>query len=404
MEYQIARHESEKNCLPQIEAIRQGSAIPILERFARVYLGLMYDLDNSMPAAERMALLAGEQLTEALLEGFVHVLNNQPAPDIQQLGEDYVRNQQGALGYILLAAADILYRQSAAMITGLDREKQQALFCLHYTHTSYVRAPWAQALLLRPEISVPVLNTLWAVILDHDGKTLPAYLRVFRSNDTFGIVNQTVIPLLRHWHSCRRKYLVELLYAAFHYASHEELLAVAREKLADPDALDETRYMYWYATAFILKPDEFGPRLATHTGRAKLKVLPLLDFIIGLVRPDQQDVLPVSPMCVAQALRIIAPVFPPHTDCLEGLDINTQNVLWLFYLLASDSGKDAQVALKWLRKARVMKICAGILKYIESMHRDATKSACSMPSYPEFVESLTEKALLQGRSNRYDIH
>ncbi len=404
MEYQIARHESEKNFLPQIEAIRQGTAIAILERFARVYLGLMYDLDNSMQPAERMALLAGESLTEALLEGFVNVLNNPPVPDIQRLGEDYVRNAQGAQGYILLAAADILYRQSMARITGLDRERQQVLLCLHYTHTSYVRAPWAEALLLRPEISVPVLNTLWAAILAQGGKTLPAYLRVFRSNDTFGIVNQTVIPLLVHWHSCRRKYLVELLYAAFHYASHEELLTVAREKLADPDALDETRYMYWYATAFILKPDEFGPQLATHAGRAKLKVLPLLDFVIGLVRPDQQDVLPVAPMCIAQALRIIAPVFPPHTDCLEGLDINTQNVLWLFYLLASDHGKEAQAALKWLRKARVMKICSGILKYLEVMHRDARKSTDTMPTYAQFVEKLLERDLLQGRSNRYDIH
>lgn len=404
MEYQIARRESEKNFLPHIEDIRAGREIRILERFARIYLGLMYELDNALPPDERMALLAGETLTGALLEGFVRVLNEHPVLDIHALGTAYAKNEQGPLGYIMLAGADVLFRAQDTSITSLPGEKQQMLLCLHYTHTSYVRAPWAQALLLRPEISVPVFNRFWPAILENGGTTLPAYLRIFRGNDTFGIVNQTVIPLLKNWHACRRKYLLELLYAAFHYASHEALLAVAREKLANPDALDETRYMYWYATAFIISPDEFGPSLASHTGRVKLKVLPLLDFIIGLIRPDQEDVLPVSPMCVAHALRIIAPVFPPHTDCLEGLDINTQNVLWLFYLLASDTDREAQAALKWLRKARVMKICSGILKYIEGMHRGAGKPGYRVPRYPDFVEKLVEKDLLQGRSNRYDVH
>ncbi|NIR96251.1 MAG: hypothetical protein GWO08_22195, partial [Gammaproteobacteria bacterium] len=66
---------------------------------------------------------------------------------------------------------------------------------------------------------------------------------------------------------------------------------------------------------------------------------------------DSNTSIELSPMMYAQLLRIIAPIFPPQEHSyghMGGIDINSRNVMRLFYKLATDTHSEAMEAIKWL--------------------------------------------------------
>ena len=110
---------------------------------------------------------------------------------------------------------------------------------------------------------------------------------------------------------------------------------------------------------------------------------------------------------ITQLLRMIAPVFPPQHHvygAIGALDINSKNVLLMFYFLVTTNDVDAIDEIKMLRKARVMKIYSAVINNLLEL-REGQKYNESSPvlSFEDYIEKLISEKCLHSRSNKFDL-
>ena len=104
---------------------------------------------------------------------------------------------------------------------------------------------------------------------------------------------------------------------------------------------------------------------------------------------------------------MIAPVFPPQHHVygtLGALDINSKNVMLMFYYLACSNNIDVAEEIKMLRKARVMKNYSGVINNLLELHiRKNNENNFCLPDFNEYIAILVSENCLQGRSNKFDL-
>ena len=54
--------------------------------FAKAYLGMFYVIDKALAEEDKVKLLANTELAEAVLAGFVAILNREGLPSVEQIG------------------------------------------------------------------------------------------------------------------------------------------------------------------------------------------------------------------------------------------------------------------------------------------------------------------------------
>lgn len=104
---------------------------------------------------------------------------------------------------------------------------------------------------------------------------------------------------------------------------------------------------------------------------------------------------------------MIAPVFPPQHHvygAIGALDINSKNVLLMFYFLLSTDDANAINDIKTLRKARVMKIYSAVIdNLLEIRMRQNNSNNFSLPNFDKYIEDLMSAKCLHSRSNKFDL-
>jgi len=122
---------------------------------------------------------------------------------------------------------------------------------------------------------------------------------------------------------------------------------------------------------------------------------------------DNQINIKFSTKIIMQLLRMIAPVFPPQHHiygALGALDINSKNIMLMFYHLACSNDNDVAAELKLLRKARVMKIYSAVIdNLLELIMRKNNEENFSLPDFDLYIETLVKNDCLHGRSNKFDL-
>jgi hypothetical protein len=162
------------------------------------------------------------------------------------------------------------------------------------------------------------------------------------------------------------------------------------------------------ATAFLLAPEKYSARLSAYVGRVKLKIMPLLDFVTLIITSKDKVNIDVNDKLVVQLLRMIAPIFPPQHHvygALGELDINSRNVMLLFYSLVCSDNEAVTKEIKALRKARVMKIYSGVIDNLLELHiRKNNEEGFVLPDFETYIKYLADHNKLDGRSNKFDLH
>lgn len=135
--------------------------------------------------------------------------------------------------------------------------------------------------------------------------------------------------------------------------------------------------------------------------------MPLLDFVVLIINDKSEININFSAKTVTQLLRMIAPIFPPQHHvygALGELDINSRNVMLMFYYLTCTNDCDVVSELKSLRKARVMKIYSAVIDNLLEIHmRKKNDKKFVLPDFNEYIEILVRNNCLQGRSNKFDL-
>ncbi|TDX98143.1 hypothetical protein [Thiohalophilus thiocyanatoxydans] len=402
-----ARRENDERLLGQLDALRNGEDMQVLEPFARAYLGMFYEIEDELAPAEKVAILANREVSDAVLAGFVAALQRDDIPPPYEIGERLARDESIPGGYVVLAGMDRLMQIDPDQLEQLPDSILQSALCFHFANQTSQHDEWFDKLLADIAISAPALNGFWQGLINKNAQMLPGLRKLLDDPGCADLNREVLLPILIRWQSCKMKTFKELIFAVLRYAEHDELLQATRDMVNDPNGIkEENKRLYWLAIAFLLSPEEFAQDLSTYIGREKQKVLPLLDFMMRVSGPDAETGIELSPMMDAQLLRIIAPIFPPQEHSyghLGGIDVNSRNVMRLFHRLATDTRSEAAEALKWLRKARVMKIYNNVIKHAEQLQKKISRDECPVPDFASYLEGLENSNDLIQRRNRFDI-
>ena len=399
MDFLQVRYENNQQLSDKIERIRSAEELSVLESFARAYLGMFYEIDNSLSCDERVELLVSDKIAQAILEGFEVTVKNLDIATPKVIGAEVARGKELAQGYVVLAGMDRLAKQDR--LSEVSQKTLRSAVCFTYSNNIPHSHSWLAASLRDPDVGIPALDIFWNVLMEKEAHLLPGLKKQLLEDKQPEFIARLSLPVLEAWQSCRIKIFKPLLQQALFFSDHEKMLLIARKKIDQEKLADENQRVFWITAAFLISPDIFDQVLAGYIGRLKQKVLPLLDFVMDTLGHQQSKEV-ISAKAIAQLLRIIAPIFPPQfhiygTDKI--LDVNSQNVMFLFHKLSTyPEGEKAQ-ALKILRKARVMKINKKVIDYCERLD----SSLSDRTEFSQFLHHIIENGLVVEKSNRFDV-
>ena len=408
MDFELTRSENDEALSSQLESIRSADNLQVLIPFAKAYLGMFYVIDKELPEKEKVELLANHDLAEALLSGFVSSLDENKLPSIADIGHAKAENRELTEGYVVLAGLDLVAKKSLSAIQDLPIKIIEAAIGFHFSNNSGYQNIWFDYLLEKDTVNIArIISQYWVAMLKNKTAFLPGRNLVLGDKPNTVISEHSILLLLEHWRYCKTKTLLQLLHVAFKYSNTKDLLAVCERVLENDDGLNERSRLYWIATAYLIYPDKYLALLTNYVTRVKLKIMPLLDFITLIMNDKNKTIVEINPKIIVQLLRLIAPIFPPQHHvygAIGALDINSKNVLLMFYYLLCTDDERADSEIKLLRKARVMKIYSAVIDHVLKLRiQKRNKDGFSLPDFDSYIEILIEGKLLQSRSNKFDL-
>jgi len=395
------RHENDQLLHGQIDDITNGHAIDTLARFARAYLGMYLDIDNSVPPRQRIELLANPELTAAVLQGFSNTLEHGQFPEPQTIADSLVDETPLDIGYIVLAGLNILVSENPDKILPLPDTTLASAISFHFANKTEVDDSWFELLLNNKQrLVADTLTSFWSRLIERGTDYLPGLYQII-SHQQYDVISEKVIlPVLENWRQYNKSTLRDLLHTALRLADRKKLLSICEASLDKNNRGDPGRYILWLATTCLLAPEKYDMVLTDYAGRSKEKILPLLDFVVMVLLTDDNNRLAINSDIIAQLLRIIAPKFTPQQDRYGNLCDNTQKVMYLFYRLAVSSDEGAKAAIKRLGMIRVMKLYDDILDYITSLQKHPGTGQTL--EFEAFVNSLVKEDRIRSRKKWSD--
>ncbi len=408
MDFELTRSENDEALLSQIDSIKTAENIQVLIPFAKAYLGMFYVIDKEFPEKEKINLLANDALADAIIGGFLSSLNCKKLPSIEKIAHAKVEQKEYAEGYVILAGLDLVAKKSLADINELSFDIVEKAIGFHFSNKSGYHDIWFDYLLAEHKDKIiPAISRYWVAMLKNNATYLPGRNLVLGEQPDIEIIQHCILPLLDNWIHCKAKILAQLLHLAFKYSNVDEFLTVCERVLEDDESLNERTRLYWLATAYLIAPDKYFSHLSAYAGRVKLKIMPLLDFVVLILNDANQINIKFSTKIIIQLLRMIAPVFPPQHHiygALGALDINSKNIMLMFYYLVCSNDNNVAAELKLLRKARVMKIYSAVIdNLLELIMRKNNEENFSPPDFERYIGTLVKNNCLQGRSNKFDL-
>lgn len=398
-EHEVTRLENDRTLLPRLEAIQRGEDIESLERFAKAYLGMFLDIDNSIPPQERIVILANPELAKAIRHGFAAVLDRGVFPDEQTIADAMMDERPIAIGYVLLAALDLFANESRYAVDTLPAATIRAAICLHYAAKTELRDKWFEQILRSRQDEVALaLTAFWQVLIARDCDHLPGLYQIIRNSEFDNISRRVVLPILARLQHCRKAVLRDLLQAAFRVCDHIELQRVCESALDNWNRADPGRYVLWLTSAFLLQPETHAFALAEYCGLSKEKILPLLDFSVLVLQGDGGQRLALPAAAYARLLRIIAAKFTPQLDRYDKLSDITQKLMYLFYRLTIVDDTETATAIRQLEQIRVMKLYKNILSLVMALREQPQ----SLP-FADFLDRLQATGAVKIRKKWSDL-
>lgn len=408
LDFETTRLENDERLLPQLATIKSAEDIQTLVPFAKAYLGMFYVIDSEIPAKEKIDLLANRELADAVLQGFIASLAQTDIPCVAEIGQAAAVKNEFPQGYVILAGLDLIAQKSINAVAELDLNVLESAVAFYYSNKNNHHHVWFDFLLKQHKnIMISALTRYWVAMLQNGAAFLPGRHFIFSATADAEIIQSAILPLLKHWKNCKAKTLFQLLMLAIQYSDAKELSALCDETLSDSESLNEKTRLYWIMTAFLLNDNKYHAVLTNYVGRVKMKILPLLDFSVVLITNNKHLKNKLTAKIVVQLIRLISPVFPPQQHvygALGGLDINSRNVMAMYYFLLSSNEENVIMEIKALKKARVMKIYSAVIDNLLEMHaRKKNEAEFKMPAFNTYIENLVTNNMLEGRSNKFDL-
>lgn len=356
----IATHEKLEG---HLEDLKYGRDIKSLVSFAKAYLGMYLDLEKNIAPDERVKLLADDEVTENIWQGFAFLLNRSHDISPATIAQAYVDDVRLDMGYILLAALDRETRMQGRM-PDLDDRFRAIMICFYYINRHELDNPWIKdCAKTHAPLFASTLIELWQAMESHGSRKKPGFREILYKTEYEQILKALTLPVMREFAHLNKYFLRSLLLSAFRYASLDELLRVCNDHIENEKGMPVVNQVYWSCTAYLLAPEKNEVTLFEYVGRTREKALPMLDYVEALLKQTGKRRFVLTAGMLANLLYMIAPKFRPVRDQFGNLDDNVEKIIWLFGLLREEKSDEAKRAIDKLKKIRVMRRYSG---YMES--------------------------------------
>jgi len=356
-DFKQARFSTHEKLAGKLDELARGQDIKSLESFAKAYLGMYLDIDSELLPAERVSLLADDDILDSIWSGFHHVLYHQALLSPEDIGCLYAEDERMAQGYIALAAIDREIESSHGKWAELlPDDLLESLICFHYVDKNELKNQWMDyAVQQRPQVFSMALLRFWQSIQNCGVERYPGFREIIQKQELQPVLKNLVLPVLQNVRHINKKLLPALLLSAFEYVPHADLLRTCQRRLEGEAYMSVKHHVYWLSSAFLLEPDQYRDTLFEYVGRTREKALPMLNFLESVIKKGQASQVAISASMLADLLYMIAPKFRPGRDQFGRMDDNVQKIIWLFDLLGQDSSTEGRQAIRRLRQIRVMR-------------------------------------------------
>jgi len=331
---------------PMLDQVRAGSDCQLLIPYAKAYLGLFLNIDNSLTPDERLASFVDEALLPDIYQGFEASLQHNAYPQADDFsidGNDELRERC----WIILATIERgLASDGNTYLESLPLAIRKAAICFVMTLEQGERPQWPvyYAQHFQQELEQALIES-WTGEPAARSDYLSGMDWYFNHVDTPD--PELIYWLASHWRRANYRGFYHLLSLAVEHGEPARLSELVEQALHQ-DFTIRIR-MLWCGTGLVSDPEHYANRMQMLCGFNKEKIVPLLDFCVTALGYIDD---PLRRGRISAALiRIAGPKFPPFDDS----DPIVAKLQYLLVVLSQCPPNERQQLIEELLKVRVLR-------------------------------------------------
>lgn len=292
LEHQEAKRQAWLDEIRSCEKALRENMCPLhlIHELARVYFGLITDVDGNTPLERLSNFLEGdEKLASAVIESFKRSVNRDEVPDETEIINLGAESRLHYLTYPFLAGLKEIFTNDieSAEVSMTEKQMRQAL-------AFYYAAPvppgilepkphWYRHLVgNNPGMVSDVLIKSVCSMIRKNGSAMTSVQPLLFQEDHANIARLAVLPILKAFPArCRVRQIGELNYllrAALLHCDENQFLNLIKKKLSF-SGMNVAQRVYWLAAGLIVSSSGFIKGLETYLAGRERRVQNLVDFL-----------------------------------------------------------------------------------------------------------------------------
>jgi hypothetical protein len=298
--------------------LTKGNHLKATEDIAKAYLGLFYDIDESLAPEDRVAALVGQKLQQIAIESLSATIKKNAIPTPRQISDLHANeNKEYRLEHILVAQADFSFRADPKLSDISIAIAQSTLASFHWElYASSRIGTECQKRLQKIVFADPKLKE------DFIRDTIEPYLRVGKTHvsglyrisrnlEFSDIAGKLALEWISTFEKMSNESLAELLSAAIQYAPRKELVELVEKNVsAKAWRSDEKRREIWLSALFLLNFEVHAGLLSAYASEDPSRIWPFRDIVAGETR-NRQAWPRLSDLQNHFLINIFGPHWPP---------------------------------------------------------------------------------------------
>lgn len=261
-ERKVRRGQNIEHATQYLREIEAGSAVGILEHYARIWLGLFSDVSSEISPKERLTQEGGNELADSIIEGFKRVVHSESYfQNPRDIAESAAKNTQYYRAYLMLVAMDILAEEGAGAVLALP--ESTLLIALTYEIASLQDKSnkWSGWILdANPALVKNALEDYWRIQIHARAENIVGFYVYKGDEPRLKVVAEIMPVLLRSFPQAPVPLLKIMLLNVVKFGSIETIKPLVEQALKKRYREVGQRIM-WLATGFILDQRAYQSQL-----------------------------------------------------------------------------------------------------------------------------------------------
>ncbi|MGP8050225.1 MAG: NACHT domain-containing protein [Desulfobaccales bacterium] len=274
----IVRETNRSNLEKTKDNIRAGLHLHNLGFLAKIYFGLLSDIDNKLPPIERLRSMAGDDLLIDAVEGFSAVIRRSDLPSPIEVASLDAKGRYFEWWYAVLTGMDEAWQGEPELDRFPDELLKSALAISFVLNTYEVyeqngrnirqktAREWRECLFTeRPDLVQRVFEDWARVGLGAKRSRIPVLTDLVHNKQTEPWRGKLALRLLSEFPSTVPGHLHDLVLAAiFDTGCHNDLLELAKATTTARGRIKGEQRAIWFAIGFLLDFDAFQSALVKY--------------------------------------------------------------------------------------------------------------------------------------------